>query len=309
MERLTLNGSPSGDKSDSAKDSSLDRLKNVNSLESCENRNETSANLRIYWDTENAQGVQLGWPFGLIRKETEARHPGRARMLDPKWVDVEVLRNWRTRCIEDHGGACHQHKISNLESTRPLRLIDVENGCIVSTEEEEPVDNYVTLSYTLGQTKIFVALKSNFEHLRQPGVFLNGDNAGKILQTICDAIAIIRLLGEKYLWVDSLCIIQDDDEPKWQESLQRMHLIYANSFLCLIAEEGSSSYGLRGRKELSFKRKIEQEIYDLAGEEKLTHQNESWEASPHAKEGYHSRAWTFQEYIFAKPRLVSKEDP
>lgn len=278
MERLTLNGSPSVNKSDSAEDSSLDRIKNVNSLESCEvctkifsifklpfehedttvelgqvsdilnsscvhttfiekhrslwpfpaqyenqpltlgkKRYETSANLRIYWEMENAIGAQLGWPFGLISKETEARHPGRVRMLDPKWVDIEVLRNWRTRCIEDHGDACHQHKISNLESTRPLRLIDVESGYIVSTEEEEIVDNYVTLSYTWGQTKNFVALKSNFEYLRQPGVLLNGDIAEQIPKTIRDAIAIVRLLGEKYLWVDSLCIIRDDDEAKWQE--------------------------------------------------------------------------------------------
>ncbi|TGO36290.1 hypothetical protein BHYA_0129g00110 [Botrytis hyacinthi] len=369
MERLILNDSPSEDKSDSTQDSSLDRPKNVNSLESCEvctkifsifklafehenttvelgqvsdifnsscvhrtfiekhrplwpfpaqyekqpltlgkNRNETSANLRIYWNTENAQGVQLGWPFGLISRETEARHPGRVRMLDPEWVDVEVLKNWRTRCIEDHGDACHQHKISNLESTSPLRLIDVENGCIVSTEEEESVENYVTLSYTWGQTKNFVALKSNFEDLRQPGVLLNGDIAEQIPQTIRDAIAIVGLLGGKYLWVDSLCIIQDEDEPKWQE-LQRMHLIYANSFLCLIAEEGNSSHGLRGIKGVSFERKIEQETHDLAGGEKLTHQNESWEASPHAKEGYRSRAWTFQEYIFAKRRLVFSKGP
>lgn len=278
MERLTLHGSPSRGKPDSAEDYSPKRPKEVDNLESCEvcnkivsifklpfdhpnttvelgqvsdilksscihtafierfrslwpfpaqyenqpltlgrKQNETSANLRIYWELENAQGVQTGWPFGLIGRETEAKHPGRVRLLDPKWVDVEVLRNWRTRCIEDHGDVCDQHKISNLESTRPLRLIDVRRGCIVSTEEGAPLDNYVTLSYTWGQTKNFVALKSNFEDLRKPGVLLDGDIAEQLPRTIRDAIAIVRLLGEKYLWVDSLCIIQDDDEPKWQE--------------------------------------------------------------------------------------------
>jgi hypothetical protein len=84
-----------------------------------------------------------------------------------------------------------------------------------------------------------------------------------------------------------------------------MHLIYANSFLCLVAEEGNNAeYGLRGIKGVSAPRCVKQVIMELAGGERLARVDESWEPPLHAIDGYSSRAWTFQEHVFAKRRLI-----
>jgi hypothetical protein len=70
--------------------------------------------------------------------------------------------------------------------------------------------------------------------------------------TILNAIHFVRFLGERYLWVDSLCIVQDDDEDRKPEQLNSMAAIYANGSLNIVAADGSNAaYGLRGVRELS----------------------------------------------------------
>jgi len=45
-----------------------------------------------------------------------------------------------------------------------------------------------------------------------------------------DAISITRILDIEYIWIDSLCIIQDDSED-WEVQSTKMNEIYENSFL------------------------------------------------------------------------------
>ena len=68
--------------------------------------------------------------------------------------------------------------------------------------------------------------------------------------TIQDAIDCVREIGREFLWVDTLCIIQDDDKDKEEQILQ-MDRVYNNALLAIIsaptAEEDSSRYdGLPG---------------------------------------------------------------
>ncbi|KAK4100493.1 hypothetical protein N658DRAFT_497241 [Parathielavia hyrcaniae] len=50
----------------------------------------------------------------------------------------------------------------------------------------------------------------------------------------------VRRLGERYLWVDDLCIVQDDPATK-QPMIQNMHVIYSNAYVTLIAASGDNS--------------------------------------------------------------------
>lgn len=52
--------------------------------------------------------------------------------------------------------------------------------------------------------------------------------------TFRDAIQVTKGLGIRYLWIDSLCIIQDDDVD-WKEESSKMASIYQNSFLTICA--------------------------------------------------------------------------
>lgn len=60
-------------------------------------------------------------------------------------------------------------------------------------------------------------------------------------QTHRDAVQLTRELGVRYLWIDSICIIQDDTED-WERESARMVSIYANSYLTIAASNGSDSH-------------------------------------------------------------------
>ncbi|KAF1948437.1 HET-domain-containing protein [Byssothecium circinans] len=61
-------------------------------------------------------------------------------------------------------------------------------------------------------------------------------------KTFQEAINIVRLLGERYLWIDSLCIIQND-EIDWEEQSIQMATIYQNAYLTLAASKATDCTG------------------------------------------------------------------
>lgn len=58
--------------------------------------------------------------------------------------------------------------------------------------------------------------------------------------TIRDAIVLTERLGEKYIWVDTLCIVQDSDAIR-QQTMQDMDRIYAQSVLTIVASTCTSA--------------------------------------------------------------------
>ena len=57
---------------------------------------------------------------------------------------------------------------------------------------------------------------------------------GELPQTLQHAFRLARLLGIRYLWIDALCIVQDDPE-EWELEAAKMGLIYSNAFLVISA--------------------------------------------------------------------------
>jgi hypothetical protein len=41
--------------------------------------------------------------FQLVARDSRLGHPGRSRILDPEWVDLDVGRTWYSRCVKEHG--------------------------------------------------------------------------------------------------------------------------------------------------------------------------------------------------------------
>jgi hypothetical protein len=58
-------------------------------------------------------------------------------------------------------------------------------------------------------------------------------------QVFKDAITIAHKLDIQYLWIDSLCIIQDDP-PDWQKESSKIVEIFSNAYLTVAAAQGSS---------------------------------------------------------------------
>ncbi|KAF2738603.1 hypothetical protein EJ04DRAFT_417379, partial [Polyplosphaeria fusca] len=107
--------------------------------------------------------------------------------------------------------------------------------CLVETR---PGPRYAALSYVWGpvgkQEGILKTLKSNIQRLKTPGSLEKIGKSEKLPNTLWDAISLSSSLSIPYLWVDSLCIVQDDDETRGAQ-LGAMASIYANAYITLVA--------------------------------------------------------------------------
>ncbi|RMZ82926.1 hypothetical protein DV737_g1837, partial [Chaetothyriales sp. CBS 132003] len=66
-------------------------------------------------------------------------------------------------------------------------------------------------------------------------------------QTLYDAIIWTRKLGERYIWIDSMCILQDSSED-WQREASRMASIYGSATMTLVAASSSVYGGMSDRR-------------------------------------------------------------
>ena len=97
---------------------------------------------------------------------------------------------------------------------------------------------YVALSHCWGNHQPLTLLSSNLSQfqLELP--------MASMPRTFLDAIHVTRTLGFRYLWIDSLCIIQDDRDD-WKREATRMLQVYRNSILTIVADAGpDASNGL-----------------------------------------------------------------
>ncbi|OAL46357.1 HET-domain-containing protein [Pyrenochaeta sp. DS3sAY3a] len=95
-------------------------------------------------------------------------------------------------------------------------------------------------------------MKTTLENVDQHLKFID---IADLPATFQDAVLITQKLGHQYLWIDSLCIIQDSPEDWWIES-SRMNYIYQNAKLTIMAESAHNSHegifasSKAGRKEV-----------------------------------------------------------
>jgi hypothetical protein len=92
----------------------------------------------------------------------------------------------------------------------------------------------VTLSHCWGKKELIRTLGGNISK------WITGIPLAEIPQTFRDAFDITDRLGYRYLWIDSLCIIQDSTED-WKEESAKMADIYRNADLCISALDSHDS--------------------------------------------------------------------
>jgi heterokaryon incompatibility protein (HET) len=73
-------------------------------------------------------------------------------------------------------------------------------------------------------------------------VLFDGVELPDLPRTFKDAIHIVQIFGMRYLWIDSLCIIQDSLED-WQREAAQMDSIYLDAYLTLTAASSTDSNG------------------------------------------------------------------
>jgi hypothetical protein len=208
-------------------------------------------------------------------------------------MNLRLIRTWVETCSQNHG-YCWQ-ATSNAHRTLQM-IIDVKGGCIVKPPRKDNF-RYVCLSYVWGKVEQPMLNQKTFKRLAKVGILFRMD----LPQTIRDAITLTRDIGERYLWVDCLCLFQDD-EVYLQKQIEQMHLIYRQAYLTIIAAAGSNSNsGLPGVRGSTCKR----EPHHIADVGPI--QLSAIHIKPHGelrKSVWNSRGWTFQEEICASRRLI-----
>ncbi|KAK0670012.1 heterokaryon incompatibility protein-domain-containing protein [Cercophora samala] len=239
------------------------------------------------------------------------------RLIDAHWIDTSLFRQWKLDCDRFHQHCKPSNTVpSALACIRPAWLVDVTRQCLVPAGL---TDSYVCLSYVWGGSEQFTTLRDNLERLQQH----NALSFVPLAKTITHAMAVAGMAGEKYLWVDALCIVQDDEEQKHQD-VQNMSGIYANASFTIIARSGThANSGLRGLFGISEPRKTQQRVWHLGASSAVINTDyRDWKEeedevalqSPGGHPGpggsWETRGWTFQEELFSRRQLVlCKDDP
>lgn len=133
------------------------------------------------------------------------------------------------------GSALAREGIHN--SSESLRLIDVDKRIIVKGLRNG--SRYLTLSYVWGKDK----LRRDLPITTKAAVKIDSNGAETVAlpeplpRTIQDAMDVTRELGFRYIWIDSLCIVQDDPEDVAMQ-IKMMGEIYSSSSLTIAAGSG-----------------------------------------------------------------------
>ncbi|KAJ4289817.1 hypothetical protein N0V90_011148 [Kalmusia sp. IMI 367209] len=271
-----------------------------------------------FFDESHPETKNFYRTFNIVAKPGQNGHTGASKVINSQWIDPLIPRSWYATCLDLHGSRCEEPLWAYMQPSSiasPDWLIDVNEWCIVPYNNETA--RYLTLSYTWGNVGSLQNTTAILEQLRKPGSL--EDQSKFIPQTVVDAMKITKFLGERYLWVDSLCIIQDDDTSLYS-NLNVMHHIYARSTLCLVAFAGQDArHGLRGINGSSAPRNVDQVVLNIADGEQLTWYNTpraTWDrigqqnrAPDQIGSLYNERGWTYQEFVFAKRRLIFTDGP
>ncbi|KAJ3577381.1 hypothetical protein NPX13_g3184 [Xylaria arbuscula] len=222
---------------------------------------------------------------------------GRPRIFDPEQCDPAVIREWLDHCNCFHGNKCLYPEAWRCQTDVTHNFIDVELECIVTPATEVP---YVALSYVWGVVDTLQCLESNIDILKEPGN-LSVASSQVVPQTIRDAMRMCALVGYRYLWVDRVCIIQDNYVIK-QQHLQGMGWIYAKAEFTIVAAEGSdANHGFSGLGQGVEER--QKHLIPFPSKPLIRGTTWSLGDSLASNTVWSSRAWTFQEHVFSRRLL------
>ncbi|KAG1730528.1 heterokaryon incompatibility protein-domain-containing protein, partial [Suillus paluster] len=210
-------------------------------------------------------------------------------------VDVVLVKKWLQLCEEGHGDICESVWWMGDERSLPgfMRMVDVVSMAVVPAP---PACRYVALSYMWGGIGAeYWTTKDNIAERSTPG----GLKTAHFPETITDSIQLVRQLGERYLWIDTLCIIQDDMEDKIYQ-INAMDLIYGGSYFTICAAGGTSARdplpGFRPRT-----RTPQQHIEVIQGLHLAVPLPAPIEAL--ALSAWNTRGWTYQELMLSRRRI------
>lgn len=215
----------------------------------------------------------------------------RGRQISPYIKQQSIAQQWLEKCEYEHGNG------GNEDLDFDLALIDLNLRCIV--RPHGPV-RYAALSYVWGEGKQKMYSSSTRQEFETEGTLHAKEDF--LPQTIKDAMDLAAHIGLDYLWVDSLCILQDDEADR-NYLISRMGSIYGSSAITIVDANGNDANG--GLMGMSSPRPNRQRIAIIHGMW-LSTTAASFEKPFHEFRecAWLKRGWTYQEMLLSKRLLL-----
>jgi hypothetical protein len=159
------------------------------------------------------------------------------RDLEPDTECAKYLsqaKDWVRDCCTNH-----ERCRDRLRTALPTRVLDVslhKDSVLLCDSKGIRMGSYVALSHVWGDEMPLRTTTSNLDY------FKDGIPLSTLPQTFRDAVFMTRLLECRYLWIDSLCIIQDSRED-WAKEAARMADVYGNAYVTVAAVNSANSKG------------------------------------------------------------------
>jgi hypothetical protein len=229
----------------------------------------------------------------------------KVQIRDPYSHIIPTIRDWIDLCYQHHDNSCGTPDRFLFEAMRRqpyFGVVDVQDMKLTSLPQDS---RYVALSYTWGGAKTFATKKANIMALQAPnGVY---EYLRYFPKAVKEAIELVRDLGERYIWVDSLCIVHDSRDSL-KLNLNMMDQIYGNAhFTICAADNPDATAGLVAldpeRHRAAQRRKQRIEDYCPGVRLMVSQVMETYIR----KTRWNSRAWTFQERILSRRCLIFAE--
>jgi hypothetical protein len=177
-------------------------------------------------------------PWSFIQNEIEI--PKHRRIEPESEKAYDLIASWYATCRLEHD-VCDARK----HTRGPRRLLYIGQESMGSSDTIRLVEcditappGYIALSHSWGsgEHKPLETRKHNIEEHKI------GIQTVALSRTFRDAVAVGRRLGEKYLWIDSLCTVQDDGQDRASD-ISRMQAIYEGAALTISAMSARDGRG------------------------------------------------------------------
>jgi hypothetical protein len=266
-------------------------------------QNSGSENLKVTFtrlsSLEKSQAFHMvrGGAGGGIRNFDDV-----GRSTDPYVSGGYQAQDWLENCDKNHHG-CRKASFTDFVPTRLLQLQSDSRDVVklVTTSKHGIKEPYCTLSHSWGPPTMpfTTTTNDNLQQFQREGI-----ETSDLPKNFRHAIDVARFLKMKYIWIDSLCIIQKDGGEDFKREGDQMHRVYQNSYCNIVAADSADSGGGLFR---------EREVIDIVpatygGTRIFGHQSWSiipddlWDAQLLETRIY-SRGWVFQERMLS-PRLL-----
>ncbi|KAK4450449.1 heterokaryon incompatibility protein-domain-containing protein [Podospora aff. communis PSN243] len=155
-------------------------------------------------------------------------------LLPDSELSFTRARSWLQACDNNHAN-CRKHAATNpYMPKRLLQLHGTSPALRARLVTNAPLAPYVALSYCWGGDQMVKTVRFRLAE------YENDIPVHTLPRTIYDALVVTRGLDLRYLWVDAMCIVQDDSDDM-AEQIGQMHAVYHNAYATISAATAAAS--------------------------------------------------------------------